>query len=163
MVSAVNALNPIALAFVLPLAGALGIALAGRINVNLREAVTLVTAVALAWTVWGLLPELMAGGRPALSLFEIVPGIEIAFKVEPLGMLFAALASGLWIVNSVYSIGYMRGNKEKHQTRFYVFFALSLLIPTWTAVLLNLYFGLFPELPLQLSSSAAETLLWHQP
>jgi len=40
---------------------------------------------------------------------------------------------------------------------------LALLIPTWTAVLLNLYFGLFPELPLQLSSSAAETLLWHQP
>jgi len=40
---------------------------------------------------------------------------------------------------------------------------LALLIPTWTAVLLNLYFGLFPDIPLQLSSSAAETLLWHQP
>ena len=139
MVSAVNALNPIALAFVLPLAGALGIALAGRINVNLREAVTLVTAVALAWTVWGLLPELMAGGRPALSLFEIVPGIEIAFKVEPLGMLFAALASGLWIVNSVYSIGYMRGNNEKHQTRFYVFFALSLAATMGIAFAANLF------------------------
>jgi len=40
---------------------------------------------------------------------------------------------------------------------------LALLIPTWTVVLLNLYFGLFPDLPLQLSSSAAQTLLWHQP
>ena len=40
---------------------------------------------------------------------------------------------------------------------------LALLIPTWTMVLLNLYFGLFPDLPLHLSSSAAQTLLWHQP
>jgi multicomponent Na+:H+ antiporter subunit D len=41
-------------------------------------------------------------------------------------MLFAALASGLWIVNSMYSIGYMRGNNEQNQTRFYVMFAVSL-------------------------------------
>jgi multicomponent Na+:H+ antiporter subunit D len=40
---------------------------------------------------------------------------------------------------------------------------LALLVPTWVAVLLNLYFGLFPDIPLQLSSTAAETLLWHQP
>ncbi len=139
MASAVNAFDPIALALLLPLAGAVGIALAGRINPNLREAVTLVTAGTLAWNVWGLLPELMAGGRPGLSLFEIVPGIEIAFRVEPLGMLFAALASGLWIVNSVYSIGYMRGNNEKHQTRFYVFFALSLAATMGIAFAANLF------------------------
>lgn len=40
---------------------------------------------------------------------------------------------------------------------------LMLLIPTWAAVLLNLYFGFFPALPLELSSSAAETLLGHLP
>lgn len=40
---------------------------------------------------------------------------------------------------------------------------LALLIPTWIAVLLNLYFGLFPALPLELSSAAAETLLGHLP
>ena len=72
------------------------------------------------------MPGLMDGGQPELSLFEVLPGIEIAFRVEPLGMLFAALASGLWIVNSIYSIGYMRGNDEKNQTRFYVCFALAL-------------------------------------
>ena len=41
-------------------------------------------------------------------------------------MLFALIASGLWIVNSIYSIGYMRGNKETRQTRFYVCFALAI-------------------------------------
>jgi multicomponent Na+:H+ antiporter subunit D len=129
----------IKLALILPLMGAIGIALAGRINANLREGVTLVTAAALAWTVWSLIPDLMAGERPELALLEVVPGLEIAFRVEPLGMLFAALASGLWIVNSVYSIGYMRGNKEKNQTRFYLFFALSLAATMGIAFAANLF------------------------
>ena len=41
-------------------------------------------------------------------------------------MLFALVASGLWILSSLYSIGYMRANDEAHQTRFYVCFALAL-------------------------------------
>ena len=132
-------LHPIAVALLLPIVGAALIALAGRINPNLREGVTLVTAAALIWAVWRLIPELMDGARPELSLFEVLPGIEVAFKIEPLGMLFAALASGLWIVNSVYSIGYMRGNKEKNQTRFYTFFALSLAATMGIAFAANLF------------------------
>ncbi|TGD72224.1 monovalent cation/H+ antiporter subunit D family protein [Mangrovimicrobium sediminis] len=116
----------ILLAICVPLATAVGIQLAGRISDNLREAVTLAGAATLAWVVWGMLPALFAGERPALTLGELLPGIAIAFEVEPLGMLFAALASGLWIINSIYSIGYMRGNREKKQTRFYTCFALAL-------------------------------------
>jgi multicomponent Na+:H+ antiporter subunit D len=129
----------ILLALVLPLLGAVGIAAASRVSANAREAVTLLTAGALAWTVWSLVPELMQGGRPSLLLTEVVPGIEIAFEVEPLGMLFAALASGLWIVNSIYSIGYMRGNKEPHQTRFYIFFAIALAAAIGIAFAGNLF------------------------
>jgi multicomponent Na+:H+ antiporter subunit D len=113
------------LTFVIPLLGAIGIALAGK-SPNLREGATLATAVLLFGTVLQLLDPVLAGARPELILFEILPGLSIAFKVEPLGMLFGLIASGLWIVNSVYSIGYMRGNDEQHQTRFYVCFALSL-------------------------------------
>ena len=115
------------------------ILLASRGGDNLRETATMVTAIALAWTVWSLIPEVMDGGRPHLLMFQVVPGLEVAFKVEPLGMLFAALASGLWIVNSVYSIGYMRGNKESRQTRFYVFFALSLAAAIGIAFAANLF------------------------
>ena len=68
----------------------------------------------------------MLGARPEIDLIEALPGVSIAFKVEPLGMLFACVASGLWIVNSLYSIGYMRGNKEKNQTRFYICFTLAI-------------------------------------
>ena len=44
------------------------------------------------------------------TLFSIAPGLSLAFHIEPLGLMFALLASGLWIVTTIYSIGYMRGN-----------------------------------------------------
>jgi len=135
----VNGATLISTALLLPLAGALGIALAGRFSDNLRETVTLVTAGALAVTVWMLFPEVLDGGRPGVTFGTVVPGIDIAFSVEPLGMLFAALASSLWIVNSIYSIGYMRGNNEKHQTRFYTFFAIALFAALGIAFADNLF------------------------
>ena len=134
-----SAQNAILVALALPLAGALAIALAGRVSANLRETVTLVTAGGLAYTVWQIVPEIMAGGRPGVTLAEVLPGISLAFTVEPLGMLFAALASSLWIINSIYSIGYMRGNAEKNQTRFYVMFAVSLAATMGIAFAGNLF------------------------
>ncbi len=134
-----SAQEAILLALALPLVGALGIALAGRVGANFREAVTLATAGGLAYCVWSLIPGVLDGGRPAVSIAEVLPGIDIAFEVEPLGMLFAALASGLWIVNSIYSIGYMRGNNESSQTRFYTLFAVSLAATMGIAFAGNLF------------------------
>jgi len=117
--------NAILLALLIPLIGAALIALAGS-RPNVREAITLSTSVLLFLVVLSLVPEVMSGNRPSATLIELLPGLPLAFEVEPLGMLFALIASGLWIVNSIYSIGYMRGNKEENQTRFYVCFALAI-------------------------------------
>ena len=127
----------IVLALALPLAGAVGIWASGR-RANLREGVTLVTAGLLLLTVFGLLPAVLAGARPEWVFAQPLPGIAIAFRAEPLGMLFAAVASLLWPINSVYSIGYMRGNAERHQTRFYVFFAVALFATMGVAFAANL-------------------------
>jgi len=115
----------IVLALAIPVAGAIGIAACHRAP-NLRESVTLAAAAGMFGVVLTLVGPVLEGSRPALFVLEALPGIGIAFRVEPLGMLFALVASALWIVNSIYSIGYMRGNKEQHQTRFYVCFALAL-------------------------------------
>ncbi len=125
-------------ALVVPLSGAMLIALAGRAP-NLREGVTLLTASAMLSCVMLLLPTVLAGGRPEARLFSVLPGLEMAFKVEPLGMLFSLIAAGLWIVNSLYSIGYMRANHEAHQTRFYVCFALALSATMGIAFAGNLF------------------------
>jgi multicomponent Na+:H+ antiporter subunit D len=117
-------LSPV-IAIAVPLIGAFLIAMAGRWP-NLREGVTIVTSIALLWVVGNLNSFLEATPGPAQTLVDVVPGVPLAFHIEPLGMIYAMIASSLWILNSIYSIGYMRGNNEKHQTRFYVCFALSI-------------------------------------
>ncbi|MPZ37485.1 MAG: monovalent cation/H+ antiporter subunit D family protein [Rhizobiales bacterium] len=115
----------IVLAILLPFVGALLIPLF-RHHPNLRETVTLVTAALLCFVVFSLLEPVLAGARPEVHVLDVAQGLTLAFKVEPLGMLFALVASTLWIVNSIYSIGYMRANKEPRQTGFYVCFAIAL-------------------------------------
>lgn len=124
-------------ALTLPVIGAFAIALSAR-RPNLREGVTLITAIGLFVCVMQLLSPVLAGERPELVLLEPLPGLPIAFRVEPLGMLFSLIASCLWIINSIYSIGYMRGNSERNQTRFYICFALSLTAAIAIAFAANL-------------------------
>jgi multicomponent Na+:H+ antiporter subunit D len=121
----VSWLNAPQLAIALPAAGAVLIAATGRWP-NLREGMTLITAVLLFGVVASMVSAVLAGARPEADLFTVLPSLSLRLRVEPLGMLFGLVASGLWIVNSVYSIGYMRANREAHQTRFYVCFAIAL-------------------------------------
>ena len=95
-----------------PLAGAVLIAVTGG-RPNLREAVTLITAGVLFALVASLFLQALDGGRPSAFVGEMLPGLAIAFKVEPLGMMFAGIASFLWVVTSLYSIGYMRSHHEQ--------------------------------------------------
>ena len=115
----------LALTLLIPSLGGIAIACAGR-HPNLREAMTLITASVLFAVVFGLLQDVLDGARPSLSLIEIMPGLPLALEIEPLGMLFGCVASGLWIINSLYSIGYMRGHDEPNQTRFYICFAIAI-------------------------------------
>ena len=111
--------------FAVPLIGAVFIIVTGSYP-NLREAVTLVTAGFLFLCVAHLVPTVASGIRPSITLLEMLPGLSIAFTIEPLGMIFACVASFLWIVTSIYAIGYMRGHHEVNQTKFYFFFAISI-------------------------------------
>ena len=113
------------LAVVIPLAGAVVIALFSKWP-NLRETATLTAAGLLFIVVASLAPAVLSGARPAVTFAEPLPGLSLALEVEPLGMVFALVASFLWIVTSVYSIGYMRGTHEHHQTRYYIYFAIAL-------------------------------------
>jgi len=131
----------IALSILSPAIGALAIAVIGRNDDGGHTPRDIMTIVATLFTfgfVVQLVGPVMAGDRPELSLFEILPGLAIAFKVEPLGMLFALVASGLWIPTSIYSFGYMRGHHEHHQTRFFVCFAIAIFAALGIAFARNL-------------------------
>ena len=86
----------------------------------------MLSATGLFLLVYSLLDGVLHGARPGIDLIEPLPGLKIGFQVEPLGMLFALLASFLWIVASVYSIGYLRRHREWHQTSYYNYFAVAL-------------------------------------
>ena len=113
------------LAVALPAAASIPIVVTGR-SPNLREAVTLITATAVLILVGSTVPGVLAGERPELTLLELLPGLDLTFRLEPLGMIFALVASFLWLVTSIYSIGYMRGHHEQNQTRFYACFAVAI-------------------------------------
>ena len=122
----------------LPLLGAVGIFLTGRFP-NLREGITLFTAIALLLQVINIYDYFQGGLAPVSGPFEVLPGLSIHFNVEPLGLLFALIASTLWIINSIYSIGYMRGNNEPRQTTFYICFAVSIFGVMGIAFSANLF------------------------
>ena len=131
-----SAQGALLLTVLLPLFGAIFIALCDS-RPNLRETVTLVTAVVLFLIVLQLLGN--DTGSIELVIATPLPQLALSLYTEPLGLLFATVASGLWIITSIYSIGYMRGNNEQNQTRFYVFFAVSISATMGVALSANLF------------------------
>jgi len=113
------------LSIILPLMATFGIAITGS-KPNLREGVTIATSLVLLYFVLKLYQGIQGGESISVQWWELLPGLQVSFTIEPLGMLFALIASFLWLVTTIYSIGYMRSHHEKNQTRFYVCFAIAI-------------------------------------
>jgi multicomponent Na+:H+ antiporter subunit D len=116
--------------------------LASSRSENIREGWTFAIAIAKFLIVASMVPAVLNGNQLVFTVAEVIPGLAIQFKVDALGMLFALVASLLWIVTSAYSIGYMRGLNEHSQTRYFCFFALALSATigvAFSANLLTLY------------------------
>lgn len=123
-----SALEPsqlINLAIIVPLIGAALVVLLGKYP-NLRETASIGTAIVLFTLVLGITDHTFNDVQMATSWVALMPGLDIAFLVEPLGVLFALVASFLWIITTIYAIGYMRGHNEANQTRFFCCFALAI-------------------------------------
>ena len=105
---------------------------------NLREAWTFLAGIIKFGLVASMLPTVLSGSIIEYTLVEILPGLPIQFRVDPMGMLFALVSSSLWIATSAYSIGYMRGLSEHSQTRYFAFFAVALSATIGVAFSANL-------------------------
>ncbi|WP_394132365.1 proton-conducting transporter membrane subunit [Shewanella maritima] len=123
-----SALEPaqlINLAIVVPLIGAALVVLLGKYP-NLRETASITTAVILFTVVLAITDNTFNQVNMATTWVTVMPGLDIGFLVEPLGVVFALVASFLWIITTIYAIGYMRGHNEQNQTRFFCFFAVAI-------------------------------------
>ena len=106
---------------------------------NLREGWTFLAGIIKFGLVVSMLPLVLNGVIIEYTLVEVLPGLAIQFRVDPMGMLFALVSSSLWIATSAYSIGYMRGLNEHSQTRYFAFFAVALSATIGVAFSANLF------------------------
>ncbi len=93
---------------------------------NLREFWSVLAGVIKFSIVMSMVPAIMSGNTIEYTLVTFYQGVDIKFRVDALGMVFATVSSFLWIVTTFYSIGYMRSAKEHAQTRYFTCFAISL-------------------------------------
>ena len=98
---------------------------------NLRESWTLLGSAILCYIVLSMTPTVLEYGPIQFSWFDLFPQVNFAFRADALGLIFATTSSSLWILVSIYSIGYMRSLKEHAQTRYYFSFALASGDSSW--------------------------------
>ncbi|MBE9532036.1 MAG: monovalent cation/H+ antiporter subunit D family protein, partial [Proteobacteria bacterium] len=115
------------------------IAITGERRANLREFWTISAGVIKFLLIISMVPLVLGGTVIEYNLISILPGLDIAFRVDSLGLAFAATASFLWILTTIYSIGYMRSHHEPNQTRFYMSFAAAMSAVIGAAFAANMF------------------------
>ncbi len=112
-----------------------------------KEFFSLFSSLVVVFFNFSLVSFFLEGETFNVKLIEVFPNVGLSFHIEPIGLVFSSLASLLWFVNSIYSIGYLRGNSEQNQTRFYAYVSLSIFAVMGIAFASNLFtFFLFYEL-----------------
>lgn len=114
------------------------IGVSGR-HPNLRESWTIIAAVTKFGLVLSMLPTILNGRVIEYRVATILPGLDLAFRVDALGITLALTASFLWIVTSFYALGYMRSDNEPNQTRFFMCFAIALSATMGVAFSANVF------------------------
>jgi len=123
----------------LPFFGA-PIIVALRKQPNARESASLIVSIGTFLCAVFNLPQVFNGQTVAVTLAVMSshPDLQLTLWADGLGLMFASLASFLWIITTVYSTGYMRGLKEHSQTRYFACFALVIGATMGVSVAANL-------------------------
>lgn len=109
-----------------------------RTALNLAAAATKVALV--GWLSWKV-----ANGVIYELSFEMLPGLAFKLQADPLAVLFVALSAVLWLITTVYAVGYLE--KGPHRSRFFGFFSLCVAATVGIAMAGNLFtFLIFYEL-----------------
>jgi multicomponent Na+:H+ antiporter subunit D len=113
------------------------ILLSGR-RPNLREAWSFIAAGLKFFLVLSLLPHVLRHAEVGATYLELLPGFALHLRADLFGLIFALLASSLWLVTTLYSIGYMRHGHYDHQTGYFASFAVCVSAAIGIAFAANL-------------------------
>ncbi len=94
----------------------------------------------VGWMFWGVYH-----GHYFETRLPLLPDLDLVLRASPLSLLFVALSSVLWLLTTIYAIGYLEGSP--HRSRFFGFFSLCVTATVGVALSGNLItFLLFYEL-----------------
>ena len=111
---------------------------------RLRTLLNLAGALAKVALVVALVAGVAAGERYGVR-FAVLPEVDLAFKVDALGLLFMTLSTALWLLTTLYAIGYLED--APHRSRFFGFFSLCVTATMGISMAANLFtFFIFYEL-----------------
>lgn len=113
---------------------------ARRARSGLNLGAALVKLSLVAWMVWGL-----SRGREYAVEFPVLEGLAFVLRADALGIMFAGLSSLLWLLTTVYAIGYLEDSPNRK--RFFGFFSLCVASTLGISLAGNLFtFLIFYEL-----------------
>ena len=110
-------------AILLPIIGAILIRLTNDRNTYLHNILAVTTISLVFINVAAMLPSILSGKIIEFRLLQILGNVGIFLRVDTLGIVFGLVSSALWVLATIYSIGYM--SHEHNQRSYYVFFVLS--------------------------------------
>lgn len=126
------------------LAASLLIFAAGEDRARLRTAINLAAAVIKLGLI-ALLVSVVRDGEHLVWRMPLLPGLDLVLQADPLMLLFSTLSAGLWLLTTVYAIGYLE--RSPHRARFFGFFSLCVASTMGIAAAGNLFtFFVFYEL-----------------
>ena len=109
-----------------------------RTLLNLAGAV--IKIVLVGWMLWGVFHGLHYETR-----LPLLPDLDLVLRAGPLSLLFVTLSAGLWLLTTIYAIGYLEDSP--HRSRFFGFFSLCVTSTVGIAMSGNMItFVLFYEL-----------------
>lgn len=135
--------TPIVLLLTSLLTGAV-ILFVGEAQVRLRTTLNLLGAglkvglvIYMVWATYG--------GTVFESRVAFMPGLDLVLRADFMALLFGSLSALLWLLTTIYAIGYLEG--APHRSRFFAFFSFCVTATMGIALAGNLVtFVLFYEL-----------------
>ena len=101
-----------------------------RTTLNMAGAITkLVLVVVMVWGVFH--------GHSYETRLPMLPDLGLVLRADALGMLLSALSAALWLVTTLYAVGYLR--EAIHRSRFFGFFSLCVTATMGVALAGNLF------------------------
>lgn len=111
-----------------------------RLRTTLNLIGALVKLLLVGWMLWGVYNEQIFETR-----LPLLPNLDLVLRAGPWALFFVTLSTVLWLVTTVYAIGYLEDSP--HRSRFFGFFSLCVSATVGVALSGNLItFLLFYEL-----------------